>query len=110
MVAESVDAVIGGDTHRDTHALAMTAPHGARIATPTINNNASGFAEALPGSPIKRPALASSSDSRAPAVMESDALMRSAVQASPSSRPSAPLAPPASRKSDPSMHSLLYLW
>jgi hypothetical protein len=47
MVAETVDAVIGGDTHRDTHALEMTAPNGATIATLTINNNASGFAEAL---------------------------------------------------------------
>ena len=36
MVAETVDAVIGGNTHRDTHALEMTAPNGATIATLTI--------------------------------------------------------------------------
>ena len=32
MLAEVVDAVIGGDTHRDTHALEMLAPNGATIA------------------------------------------------------------------------------
>ena len=47
LVAEVVDAVIGGDTHRDTHALEMTAPTGARIATIAIDNDDSGFAEAL---------------------------------------------------------------
>ncbi|GAA4470771.1 IS110 family transposase [Rhodococcus olei] len=47
MVAETVDAVIGGDTHRDTHALEMTAPNGATIATLSIANNASGFADVL---------------------------------------------------------------
>lgn len=47
MVAETVDAVIGGDTHRDTHTLEMTAPNGATIATLTITNTASRFAEAL---------------------------------------------------------------
>lgn len=43
----TVDAVIGGDTHRDTHALEMTAPNGTTIATLTIENNASGFIGAL---------------------------------------------------------------
>jgi hypothetical protein len=33
MLAEVVDAVVGGDTHRDTHALELTAPSGATIAT-----------------------------------------------------------------------------
>lgn len=47
MVAETVDAVIGGDTHRDTHSLEMTAPNGTTIATLTIDNNASGFAVVL---------------------------------------------------------------
>ena len=42
-VTETVDAVIGGDTYRDTHALEMTAPNCATIATLTIPNNASGF-------------------------------------------------------------------
>lgn len=47
LVAEVIDAVIGGDTHRDTHALEMTAPTGATIATIAIDNNEGGFAEAL---------------------------------------------------------------
>jgi hypothetical protein len=32
MLAEIVDAVVGGATHRDTHALELTAPSGATIA------------------------------------------------------------------------------
>src|SRR5690349_14068910 len=47
MLSEEVDAVIGGDTHRDTHALEMTSPTGATIATLSISNDDSGFAEAL---------------------------------------------------------------
>lgn len=46
-VAEVVDAVVGGDTHRDTHALEMTAPTGATIATLAIDNDEAGFAKAL---------------------------------------------------------------
>jgi transposase len=44
MVAELVDAVIGGDTHRDTHTLEMVTPIGATIATLTIDNDDAGFA------------------------------------------------------------------
>jgi transposase len=47
MLAEVVDAVVGGDTHRDTHALELTAPSGATIATLMIGNNERGFAEAI---------------------------------------------------------------
>lgn len=47
MVAKTVDAVIVGDTHLDTHSLEMTAPKGTTIAILTIDNNACGFAEAL---------------------------------------------------------------
>jgi transposase len=47
MVADIVDAVIGGDTHRDTHALEMCAPTGAVIATCTIGNDDAGFAAAI---------------------------------------------------------------
>lgn len=47
LVAEVVDAVIGGDTHRDTHTLEMTAPTGATLATTTIDNDEAGLAEAL---------------------------------------------------------------
>ena len=47
MLAEVVDAVVGGDTHRDTHALEMTAPTGVTIATLNISNDERGFADAL---------------------------------------------------------------
>ena len=47
MLAEVVDAVVGGDTHRDTHALELTAPSGATIATLMIGNDERGFAEAI---------------------------------------------------------------
>lgn len=47
MLADEVDAVVGGDTHRDTHTLEIAAPSGATIATTTISNDDNGFAEAL---------------------------------------------------------------
>jgi transposase len=47
MVAELVDAVVGGDTHRDTHTLVMVTPVGATITTLTIDNDDLGFADAL---------------------------------------------------------------
>jgi hypothetical protein len=48
MLAEAVDAVVGGDTHRDTHALELTAPRGAAtIATLMIGNDERSFAEAI---------------------------------------------------------------
>ena len=47
LVAEVVDAVVGGDTHRDTHVLEMTAPTGASISTLEIDNDDAGYAQAL---------------------------------------------------------------
>lgn len=47
MLADQVDAVIGGDTHKDTHTLEMTSPTGAVIATITITNTPAGYAEAI---------------------------------------------------------------
>jgi transposase len=47
MVAELVDAVVGGDTHRDTHTLETVTPVGATITTLTIDNDDAGFAETL---------------------------------------------------------------
>jgi transposase len=47
MVAELVDAVVGGDTHRDTHMMVMLTPIGVTVATLTIGNDDAGFAEAL---------------------------------------------------------------
>jgi transposase len=47
MLAEVVDAVVGGDTHRDTHTLELTAPSGVPLATAVVGNDAAGFAAAL---------------------------------------------------------------
>jgi hypothetical protein len=47
ILAETVDAIIGGDTHRDTHSLEMCSPTGATITTVDIANTDGGFADAL---------------------------------------------------------------
>ncbi len=47
MLAELVDAVVGVDTHRDTHQAELASPAGTPIATITISNDSSGFAELL---------------------------------------------------------------
>ncbi len=47
MLADLVDAVIGGDTHRDTHTLEMTSPTGATISVCTVTNDAAGFAASV---------------------------------------------------------------
>jgi transposase len=47
MLAELVDAVIGVDTHRDTHQVEIALPTGTPIATLTISNDSAGFATLL---------------------------------------------------------------
>ena len=48
MLAELVDAVVGVDTHRDTHQVEIAHPNGAPIAVTTISNDSSGgYAELL---------------------------------------------------------------
>lgn len=47
MLAEVVDAVVGVDTHRDTHHLEVSTPNGALIAAHSITNTDRGFAEFL---------------------------------------------------------------
>ena len=47
MLADLIDAVVGGDTHRDTHALEIATPAGAVIATRSISNDEDGFADAV---------------------------------------------------------------
>jgi hypothetical protein len=47
MLAELVDAVVGVDTHRDTHEVGIALPTGTAIGTRKINNDDSGFAELL---------------------------------------------------------------
>ena len=47
MLSEIVDAVIGVDTHRDTHALAMLSPYGATIAETVIDSDDDGLTSVL---------------------------------------------------------------
>ena len=47
MLADCVDAVVGVDTHRDTHEVEIAHPTGASIAARTVENDSSGFAELL---------------------------------------------------------------
>ena len=47
MLAELVDAVVGVDTHRDTHQVEIALPNGAPIALTTISNDSTGYAELL---------------------------------------------------------------
>jgi len=46
-VAEIADAVLGGDTHVETHALEIALPTGVVLATTEVSNDPDGFAAAL---------------------------------------------------------------
>lgn len=46
-LAEVVDAVVGGDTHRDLHSLELVAANGATLSAMTISNDEAGFTDAL---------------------------------------------------------------
>src|SRR5690242_9405884 len=47
MLAEVVDAVIGIDTHRDTHEVEIADPAGRPIAAMRIGNDSAGFAQLM---------------------------------------------------------------
>src|SRR3954447_26275172 len=47
MLAELIDAVVGVDTHRDTHEVEIALPSGTPIGTRKISNDSSGFTELL---------------------------------------------------------------
>jgi len=47
MLADHIDAVVGVDTHRDTHHVEIALPTGTPIATCSITNDASGYAQLL---------------------------------------------------------------
>ena len=47
MLAELLDAVVGVDTHRDTHEVEIALPNGIPIATCQISNDTAGYAELL---------------------------------------------------------------
>ena len=45
------DAVVGGDTHRDSHALALLDPQGVVLAQLEVPNTEQGHAQVWRGSP-----------------------------------------------------------
>lgn len=47
MLAEVIDAVVGADTHRDTHELEIAHPSGVVIAVSSISNDTCGYARAV---------------------------------------------------------------
>jgi transposase len=47
MLAELIDAVVGVDTHRDTHHVEIALPTGTAIATCSISNDTAGYAHLL---------------------------------------------------------------
>ncbi|MCK9928424.1 transposase [Frankia sp. Mgl5] len=47
MLAEIVDAVVGVDTHRDSHQAEIALPSGVAIATCSVRNDSAGFTELL---------------------------------------------------------------
>ncbi len=47
MLAETVDAVVGIDTHRDIHQAEIATPSGTPLATISVGNDSAGFAELL---------------------------------------------------------------
>ena len=47
MLAEVIDAVIGIDTHRDSHEVEIADPAGKAIETLRIGNDSAGFAQLL---------------------------------------------------------------
>ena len=47
MLAELIDAVIGVDTHRDTHHAELALPTGAPVGTCSISNDSAGYAQLL---------------------------------------------------------------
>jgi transposase len=47
MLADTIDAVIGVDTHTDTHTAAVLSPLGAHLATLQVTADAAGYAELM---------------------------------------------------------------
>ena len=72
MLAELVDAVVGVDTHRDTHQVEIALPNGALIAVTTIRTTAAATPSCWPGSSTTPPDRGWPSRSRAPAATASD--------------------------------------
>ena len=58
MLAETVDAVIGIDTHRDSHEVEIADPAGKPIMMMRIGNDSAGFAQLLMAAQWSRTCLA----------------------------------------------------
>jgi len=71
MLAEVVDAVIGIDTHRDSHEVEIADPAGKAIETLRIGNDSAGFAQLLDAIAKVAPGPRWRSASRAPVAMGS---------------------------------------
>jgi transposase len=59
MLAACIDAVIGVDTHRDTHHAEIVHPAGAVIATCSVRNTSAGYAQLLAWAAQHAPGLTS---------------------------------------------------
>jgi hypothetical protein len=71
MLAETVDAVIGTGTHRDSHEVEIADPAGKPIAAMRIGNDSAAFARLLAVIAEVAPGPGWRSASRRPAVMGS---------------------------------------
>jgi transposase len=69
MLAEVIDAVIGIDTHRDSHEVEIADPAGKPIAAMRIGNDSAGFAQLLAAIAELSPGPRWRSASRAPVAM-----------------------------------------
>jgi hypothetical protein len=76
-----VDAVVGVDTHRDSHEVEIALPTGTPIGTRKISNDTSGFAELLAWIVDLAPGRAWSCPSRAPGATVSGWSARSLLPA-----------------------------
>jgi transposase len=71
VLAEVVDAVIGIDTHRDTHEVEIADPAGRPVAALQVSNDSAGFARLLAAIAELAPGPGWRSASRAAAAMGS---------------------------------------
>ena len=101
MLADLIDAVVGVDTHRDTHHVEIALPTGTPIAGCSITNDTSGYAQLLARIVEHAPGPASSSRSKAPAATASDSLAQPPPPACSSSSANNPTARPDAARANP---------
>ena len=101
MLADLIDAVVGVDTHRDTHHVEIALPTGTPIATCSISNDTSGYTQLLAWILEHAPDPASPSRSKAPAATASDSPAPPPPPACLSSSANSPTATPAAGAASP---------